>query len=93
MRWGLESHELRGQLQKPLFALHDEFVRDIRESFLELWENSAQAAELAAAFTALLDGSLLLGLLETNPANRELRSGGLRLLAEQVLGTRPRSQS
>ena len=92
VRWGLESHELRAQLQKPLFALHDEFVRDIRESFLELWEDSAQAAELAAAFIALLDGNLLLGLLETNPANRELRRGGLRLLAEQVLGSRPRSQ-
>ena len=92
VRWGLESHELRAQLQKPLFALHDEFVRDIRESFLELWEDSAQATELAAAFIALLDGNLLLALLETNPGNRELRSRGLRLLAEQVLGTRPRSE-
>ena len=93
VRWGLESHELRAQLQKPLFALHDEFARDIRESFLELWEDPAQAAELAAAFIALLDGNLLLGLLETNPGNRELRSRGLRLLAEQVLDTKPRSQS
>jgi AcrR family transcriptional regulator len=91
VRWGLESHELRAQLQKPLFTLHDEFARDIREAFLELWEDSAQAAELAAAFIALLDGNLLLGLLETNPANRELRGRGLRLLAEQLLGTRPRS--
>ena len=93
VRWGLESHELRAQLQKPLFALHDEFVRDIRESFLELWEDSAQATELAAAFIALLDGNLLLALLETNPGNRELRSRGLRLLAEQVLGTGPRSRT
>jgi AcrR family transcriptional regulator len=89
VRWALESHELRAQLQKPLFALHDEFARDIRESFLELWDDSAQAAELAAAFMALLDGTLLLGLLETNPANRELRSRGLRLLAEQLLDGKP----
>jgi AcrR family transcriptional regulator len=93
VRWGLESHELRAQLQKPLFALHDEFVRDIRESFLELWEDSTQATELAAAFIALLDGNLLLALLETNPGNRELRSRGLRLLAEQVLDTGPRNRS
>ena len=93
VRWGLESHELRAQLQKPLFALHDEFARDIRESFLELWEDPTQAAELAAAFIALLDGNLLLGLLETNPSNRELRSRGLRLLAEQLLDTKPRSPS
>ena len=90
VRWALESHELRAQLQKPLFALHDEFARDIRESFLELWEDPAEATELAAAFIALLDGNLLLGLLETNPGNRELRSGGLRLLAQRVLGSEPR---
>jgi len=91
VRWALESHELRAQLQKPLFALHDEFARDIRESFLELWEDSAEAGELAAAFIALLDGNLLLGLLETNPANRELRGRGLRLLAERLLSRESRS--
>ena len=90
VRWALESHELRAQLQKPLFALHDEFARDIRESFLELWEDPAEAAELAAAFIAVLDGNLLLGLLETNPRNRELRSAGLRLLAERLLDAKPR---
>jgi AcrR family transcriptional regulator len=89
VRWGLESHELRAQLQRPLFALHDEFARDIRESFVELWQDPEEAAALAAAFIALLDGNLLLGLLETNPGNRELRSGGLRLLAERLLGREP----
>jgi AcrR family transcriptional regulator len=91
VRWGLESHTLRASLQKSLFALHDEFARDIRESFLELWDDPAEAAELAAAFIALLDGNLLLGLLETNPHNRELRSSGLRLVAELVLGEKGRA--
>jgi AcrR family transcriptional regulator len=88
VRWGFESRTLRGSLQKPLFALHDEFARDIRNSFLELWDDPTEATELAAAFIALLDGNLLLGLLETNARNRELRSAGLRLVAERVLGTK-----
>jgi AcrR family transcriptional regulator len=91
VRWGLESRSLRGSLQKPLFALHDEFSRDLRESFLELWHDPAEAEQLAATFTALLDGNLLLGLLEANPRNRELRTAGLRLVAERLLGAESRS--
>ncbi len=82
VRWALESPTLRAALQKPLFALHDQFTQDIRRAFLELWGDPAEAAELAAAFIALLDGNLLLDLMEARPEKRELRRAGLRRLAE-----------
>ncbi len=85
VRWALESDRMRASLQKPLFALHDQFLRDIRETLLELWGDPNEAAELAAAFIALLDGNLLLDLMESNPAKRELRRAGLRRMAELVV--------
>jgi len=85
VRWALESDRMRASLQKPLFALHDQFLRDIRETLLELWGDPNEAAELAAAFIALLDGNLLLDLMEPNPTKRELRRAGLRRIAELVV--------
>lgn len=84
VRWALESDQMRASLQKPLFALHDQFIRDFRETFLEIWGDPEEAAELASAFLALLDGNLLLDLLEGNPARRELRRAGLRRVADLV---------
>ena len=85
VRWALESDRMRASLQKPLFALHDQFLRDIRETLLELWGDPNEAAELAAAFIALLDGNLLLDLMESSPAKRELRRAGLRRMADLVV--------
>ncbi len=82
VRWALESPTLRAALHKPLFALLDQFTQDIRRAFLELWGDPAEAAELAAAFIALLDGNLLLDLMESSPEKRDLRRAGLRRLAE-----------
>jgi AcrR family transcriptional regulator len=90
VRWALESRTLRSALQKPLFALHDQFVRDIRQAFLELWGDPGEASELATAFIAMMDGNLLLGLMETSAHNRELRAAGLRRVAELVLEARSR---
>ena len=88
VRWALESPTLRSALQKPLFALHDQFTEDIRRAFLELWGDPSEAAELAAAFIALLDGNLLLDLMEQDPAKRDLRRAGLRRLAELAVAPR-----
>jgi AcrR family transcriptional regulator len=85
VRWALESRQLRAALHKPLFALHDQFVRDIRETFLEMWGDAEGAAELAAAFIALLNGNLLLDLMEQSPSKKELRRAGLRRVAELVV--------
>jgi AcrR family transcriptional regulator len=88
VRWALESPTLRASLRKPLFALHDQFTRDIRETFLELWGDPLEAAELASAFIALLDGNLLLDLMESDPSKRDLRRAGLRRLAELAVSQR-----
>lgn len=85
MRWVIESRQLRDSLQKPLFALHDEFAADLRETLAELLGEPERARPLAAALMALLDGTLLLSLLDSNTAKRELRSEGARALADLAL--------
>ncbi len=91
VRWALESKQLRSALQKPLFALHDQFTWDIRETLEEMWGDPQEASELAAAFIAMMDGNLLLSLMETSPEKRELRSAGLRRVAELVVRAKSRS--
>jgi AcrR family transcriptional regulator len=86
VRWVLESPTLRSRLQRPLLALVDEFVRDVRASLEELCENDGEAAALAAALACTLHGSLLLSFLDPNAERHALRRAGLRLIAEHVLG-------
>ena len=53
---------------------------------LEAMDDSRVGASgVQAAFIALLDGNLLLDLMESNPAKRELRRAGLRRMAELVV--------
>ena len=85
VRWALESPQAWATLQGPLFAMHDEFMADIRQTLEELLPDKKQAAPLAAALAATLDGNLLLDVLETGEGNRELRRQGLRRLAELAL--------
>lgn len=85
IRWVLESPTLRPSLQKELFALHDSFVRDIRETLDELMGDRPEAPALAAALISLLDGNLLLSLLDPNPEARSQRREGLRVIAKLVL--------
>jgi AcrR family transcriptional regulator len=88
MRWALESPEQWTSLQTPLFALHDEFMQDIRESLEELLGDAKEAERLAAALIATLDGNLLLEFLESESGNAELRRQGLRRMAELALASR-----
>ena len=76
---------MRASLQRPLFALHDQFIRDVRETLQELCGEQKEAAELANAFLSMMDGNLLLNLMDPNPGNRELRSAGMRRAAELVM--------
>jgi AcrR family transcriptional regulator len=90
VRWALESPEAWATLQAPLFALHDGFMLDIRETFEELLGDRAEAERLAAVLIATLDGTLLLDVLEHGEANRQLRREGLRRLVERVLAESPK---
>jgi len=89
VRWVLESPTLRSRLQRPLLALLDEFVRDVRGSLEELCDDDGEAAALAAAFASTLHGNLLLSFLDPNPERHALRRAGLRRIAEQILGPQP----
>lgn len=86
VRWFLESDTLRASLRGTLFGLHDEFMRDFRGAFEELGTESAEADVLAAALLSMLDGNLLLSLLQPDAQSEERRRAGLRRFTERVLG-------
>jgi AcrR family transcriptional regulator len=86
VRWLFESPALQASLRGTLFTLHDELMNDFHTAFEELAIEPAEAEALAAALLAMLDGNLLLSLLDPNPRNQERRSAGLRRFTERMLG-------
>ena len=86
VRWALESPQAWATLQGPLFAMHDEFMLDIRTTLEDLLPERRDAEALAAAMIATLDGNLLLDVLAAGEASREMRRLGLRRMAEQAIG-------
>jgi AcrR family transcriptional regulator len=88
VRWLLESEKLRATLRETLFALHDALVKDICDTLVQAGGDAESSAALGAALVALLDGNLLLALLDPNARNRELRRAGLRRLVELAIGAR-----
>jgi len=87
VRWVLESDTLRVSLRGTLFGLHDEFMRDFRTAFEELGIESAEAEILAAGLLSMLDGNLLLSLLQPDAPSEERRRAGLRRFTERMLGS------
>jgi AcrR family transcriptional regulator len=85
VRWVMESRALRETLRKPLFDLHDQFLSDLRGTLEKVLGNPRRARALAASLVALLDGSLLLWLLDSDEAKQELRREGLRTLVDLML--------
>ena len=86
VRWLLESEKLRSSLLETLFALHDALVRDISETLAAA--SGSDGSEVGAALVAMLDGNLLLALLDPNARNRDLRRAGLRRLVDLAIGPR-----
>ena len=85
VRWFLESEALRASLRATLFALHDELMRDFRAAFEELALDAQEADVLSAAVLSMLDGNLLLSLLDPDPQKHERRRAGLRRFTERAL--------
>ena len=85
VRWFLESEALRASLRATLFALHDELMRDFRAAFEELAIDAQEADILSAAVLSMLDGNLLLSLLDPDPQKHERRRAGLRRFTERAL--------
>lgn len=88
VRWFMESDALRASLRATLFALHDELMRDIRVAFEELKLEESEADVLSAALLSMLDGNLLLSLLDPDPRKHERRRAGLRRFTERALRAR-----
>jgi len=86
VRWLLESEKLRASLRETLFALHDALVKDISDTLAAAGGESGASEALGAALVAMLDGNLLLALLDPNARNRELRRAGLRRLVQLAIG-------
>jgi AcrR family transcriptional regulator len=88
VRWFLESEDLRSSLRATLFGLHDELMRDFRLAFEELSVGAQEADALSAAVVSMLDGNLLLSLLDPDPQKHERRRAGLRRFTERALRAR-----
>ena len=86
VRWLLESEKLRASLRETLFALHDALVKDICDTLVAAGGESEASEPLGAALVAMLDGNLLLALLDPNARNRELRRTGLRRIVQLAIG-------
>jgi AcrR family transcriptional regulator len=91
VRWVLESPALRSALVQPLLSLHDAFARDVRETIEKLDGNGQYASTLAAGLVSLLDGNLLLSLLDSNRTSQARRRAGLLVLTEAALDRLPGS--
>jgi TetR/AcrR family transcriptional regulator len=85
VRWVMESRALRETLRKPLFDLHDRFVADLRAGLEGLNLGPGVARAMAAGLVALLDGNLLLALLDPDESKRAVREEGLRTIAELIV--------
>jgi len=83
--WLLESEKLRAAILETLFRLHEEFAGTLREAFAESLSEAPEAASLAAAVVSLLDGNLLLGMIDPDPRKQALRREGLRVLVGRAL--------
>ena len=90
VRWVLESPALREALQRQLFALHDQFARDVSEALARVLGDEEQAQAQAAALMALLDGTLLLSFLDPDRGTAQLRQRGVRQIASLLLQPAPR---
>ncbi len=81
MRWVMESPELRAALQPMLLDLHEQFRQDVKVTLEELMPPGYDADALATGLVSLLDGNLILGLVDPDPTGGERRVAAVRALA------------
>jgi AcrR family transcriptional regulator len=85
VRWVIESETLRASLREPIFVLHDQFARDVRDALLPLYDDPEQAEATAMGIVSMLHGNLLLAILDPDPRKDRMRRAGLRRVVERVL--------
>jgi AcrR family transcriptional regulator len=89
VRWAIESPALRTSIREPLFALHDHFVRDVRDALAQALGDREPAEALANGLISMLHGNLLLAMLDGDARRARLRRAGLRRVLERALGPLP----
>ena len=88
LRWTLESPEEAAEPKRILMELHDRFTDQLRETIETLIPDRGEAEAIAAGLVSLMDGNLLLSLLNPDAKAQERRASGLRALAEAALPRR-----
>jgi len=88
LRLMVEAAEFRPTLRDGLMGLHDRFAEDVHAALLELLPPGHDARALASGLLALLDGNLVLGLVESETA-REARRAGLRAVLALIPAKTP----
>lgn len=81
VRWVMESAELRQSLQPLLLQLHEQFRQDVEVTLRELLPEGHDAEALATGLVMLLDGNLILGLVDPDPRGPERRGAAVRAFA------------
>lgn len=82
LRWMAEMPDFRDKLHRALLALHSRFEADVRDALAEVLPAGVDPAPLASGLLALLDGNLVLLLLE--PERAEARRAGLRAVLDRI---------
>lgn len=92
LRLMVEAAEFRPTLRDGLLGLHDRFAEDVHAALLELLPPGHDARALASGLLSLLDGNLVLGLVEPDSA-REARRAGLRSVLALIPAKTPEEKS
>lgn len=87
VRFSLGSPDLQSSLRRQLLALQGAFEHKLEETLRELL-GPREAGPIAAALVALLDGDLLLSLLDPESPARERRRAGVEAIARRLLDSR-----
>jgi AcrR family transcriptional regulator len=87
VRWSFFGPaELREPLRKQLLWLHAGMLRDVEEALLELMNDPERARLAATGLVSLLDGNLVLGILDGDFEAGARRHEALETLARTLLG-------
>lgn len=87
VRWAMESPTLRSSIREPLFAMHDQFARDVSEALAQTLGDPVAAEAMAMGILSMLHGNLLLAMVDSDPRRARLRRVGLRSVVERALAS------
>ena len=88
IRWTYGDPVPQASLLRELLAFHAAFVRDVQQTLAAAGESPEDAAGVGAALVSMLDGNLLLGLLDPTSPAVERRRHGLLTIARRILDAR-----